>query len=369
MGHMATNGMDPDVVRWGLHLLDGCTHTNSGSPSIITRYDQDFSQTQYVREGFCQPTYVENDEALARAYQEELSQLESTKTSEKSNFENEHLRESVLAQDWISSNGSYNYDCQQHVGNDSCRNTVDEPNNMTETENCVPSERDNNVHEIGVSGSSSEAGEIPVICDDFWHLLEISDESALDGEVGKRLNQMIPIPHIPKTNEKIPSDDEEISDHQRLLDRLQLYDVIERKVEGDGNCQFRSLSDQLYRSQDHHKFVREQIIQQLKYFSELYSGYVPMAYGEYLKKMSKSGEWGDHVTLQAAADWYGVKIFVITSFKDTCYIEILPQMHKSERVIFLSFWAEVHYNPIYPEGELPSSPHTRKKKKWWNIGC
>ncbi|PPR84729.1 hypothetical protein GOBAR_AA35979 [Gossypium barbadense] len=44
-----------------------------------------------------------------------------------------------------------------------------------------------------------------------------------------------------------------------------------------------------------------------------------------------NGEWGDHVTLQAAADLYGVKIFVLTSFKDTCYIEILPHDQKSER--------------------------------------
>jgi len=56
-----------------------------------------------------------------------------------------------------------------------------------------------------------------------------------------------------------------------------------------------------------------------------------MDYREYLKKMSKSGEWGDHVTLQAAADSYGVKVFILTSFKDTCYIEILPVVEKSRR--------------------------------------
>nr|GMD27232.1 OTU domain-containing protein DDB_G0284757-like [Ipomoea batatas] len=114
--------------------------------------------------------------------------------------------------------------------------------------------------------------------------------------------------------------------------------------------QFRALSDQFYRSTDHHKFVRQQIVNQLKSCREIYEGYVPMAYDDYLHKMSKSGEWGDHVTLQAAADLYGVKIFVITSFKDTCYIEIVPNIQKSERVIFLSFWAEVHYNSIHPEG-------------------
>lgn len=32
---------------------------------------------------------------------------------------------------------------------------------------------------------------------------------------------------------------------------------------------------------------------------------------------------------------YGVKIFVITSFKDTCYIEILPNVERSIRGIFM----------------------------------
>ncbi|KAI9156195.1 hypothetical protein LWI28_002050 [Acer negundo] len=82
--------------------------------------------------------------------------------------------------------------------------------------------------------------------------------------------------------------------------------------------------------------------------------------------MSKNGEWGDHVTLQAAADKYGVRIFVITSFKDTCCIEILPNYQKSQRVFCLSFWAEVHYNSIYPEGELPELQNI-KKKKWWML--
>ncbi|KAK7279628.1 hypothetical protein RJT34_24683 [Clitoria ternatea] len=360
---MATHELDPDVVRWGLHLLDVCTLSHRGSPSIVTQYDPDLSQVEYVREGFCQHPYVENDEAVARAYQEELSQLDS-EASRISDFDNEPLRGSVYVQDWpSSSNGDYNY------GNDSCQNSVDESCNNNEMENCGQSERENDVHEIDVFGSSSGSADMHVnTSDNFWHLLEISDESSLDGEVGKRLNQMVPVPHIPKINEKIPSDDEEISDHQRLLDRLKLYELIECKVQGDGNCQFRSLSDQLYRSSDHHKFVREQVVQQLKTYPELYSGYVPMAYSDYLKKMNKSGEWGDHVTLQAAADWYGIKIFVITSFKDTCYIEILPQIQKSRRVIFLSFWAEVHYNSIYPEGELPLTTYTKKKKRWWNFG-
>uniref|UniRef100_A0A2N9EJF5 OTU domain-containing protein n=1 Tax=Fagus sylvatica TaxID=28930 RepID=A0A2N9EJF5_FAGSY len=43
----------------------------------------------------------------------------------------------------------------------------------------------------------------------------------------------------------------------------------------------------------------------------------------------------------------------MTSFKDTCWIEILPKFQKSSKVIFLGFWAEVHYNSIYRQGGNP----------------
>ncbi|KAF3956748.1 hypothetical protein CMV_018158 [Castanea mollissima] len=154
---------------------------------------------------------------------------------------------------------------------------------------------------------------------------------------------------VPKTNAKVPSANDAKSDHQRLQERLKLYNLVENEVKGDGNCQFRALADQLYGDPDLHAFVREQVIEQLKSQLELYQNYVPMSYSDYLEKMSKEGEWGDHVTLQAAADRFGVKIFLITSFKDTCYIEILPHVQKSKRVLMLSFWAETHYNSINPE--------------------
>ncbi|KAH0720902.1 hypothetical protein KY289_006235 [Solanum tuberosum] len=104
----------------------------------------------------------------------------------------------------------------------------------------------------------------------------------------------------------------------------------------------------IYGSCEHHKFVREQVVKQLKFYGELYEGFVPMEeYDEYLKRMSNCG---DNVTV----DSYGVKIFVITSFKDADYIEILPQSdcdHKLNKMIYLSFCAELHYNSMYPQEE------------------
>ncbi|XVF23573.1 hypothetical protein REPUB_Repub13aG0050400 [Reevesia pubescens] len=359
---MMTCDIDPDVVRWGLQDLQVCVFSHSGVGGSVTQYGKDNSQTGYIREGYYEPerANVENDAVIARALQEELSRVAA---AEASGFNNP-TQDSILAQDWFGRQG------RQHSSDHEDDRKIMEDRNQTERHtnevyrgkkdfyDFITSRREQG-GEFGMGDNLSHG-------EDMLHIDIIDESSVLDGEVEKRLNDMVAIPHVPKINGDIPSVDEEISDHQRLLDRLRLYGLVENKVQGDGNCQFRSLSDQLYRSQDHHRFVRQQVVSQLKSNPERYEGYVPMAYGDYLKKMNKNGEWGDHLTLQAAADTYGVKIFVLTSFKDTFYIEILPHYQKSERIIFLSFWAEVHYNSIYPEGELPML-YSKKKKKWWML--
>lgn len=335
---LAMSEPDPDVARWGLHLLDVDQLFSSNYYGDTSHHDVYISHEQYSRDyrNDMDTISIENDEIIAYTLQEELSQMSLAEGTEYSN----------AGDTWQTGSATQDQSVTPWSHYDSHENNLQEKYDVGHSSSCS-------------SPEESHDGE------DLTYNLQITDESDLDGEVGKRLYEMIPVPHVPRTNGDIPSIDEATSDHQRLLDRLQLYNLIECKVEGDGNCQFRALSDQFYRSPEHHKFVRRQIINQLKLHPDMYEGYVPMAYGEYLKKMSKNGEWGDHITLQAASDSYGLKIFVLTSFKDTCSIEILPKVQMSKRVIFLSFWAEVHYNSIYPEGEVPEGEH--KRRKGWSL--
>ncbi|OMO90710.1 Ovarian tumor, otubain [Corchorus capsularis] len=366
---MLTCDIDPDVLRWGLQDLQVCVFTHSGTSGSLIQYERDNSQTGHVGEGYCEAerVNVENDAVIARILQEELSRVAAAESSGYSN----PGQDSIIAQDWFGfPTRQHIYGCgtsqvtvwlndsidlllmlyrfQSCIGHDADRKVSEDPNQTERSTNEVNDGKE--LMSRYEKGGDCGMGDKVVAHEDMLRVDIIDESSVLDGEVEKRLNDMVAIPHVPKINGEIPSVDEEVSDHQRLLDRLQLYGLVENKVQGDGNCQFRSLSDQLYRSQEHHRVVRELVVSQLKSYPGMYEGYVPMGYADYLKKMNKNGEWGDHVTLQAAADSYGVRIFVLTSFKDTCYIEILPHIQKSERIIFLSFWAEVHYNSIYPEG-------------------
>ncbi|XAR59721.1 Ubiquitinyl hydrolase 1 [Bertholletia excelsa] len=302
---MITHEQDPEYVRWSLQLFDSDPYSNYCYCGSISQNNTDYYQDQYFKGGHYDIGFsnLENDAFLAHSLPEELSQLSVAEASGSPDEGAGHLQSLIYSQDWSGQPiGNYSYghpDSNEGVGDSGPCSSCSSP--------------------------GKHSGE------DWSYSIELTDEYALDGEVGKRLNQMVPIPHVPRINGVIPSIDEATLDHQRLLDRLQLYELVEFKVQGDGNCQFRALSDQFYRTPEHHKFVRQQVVNQLESCPEIYEGYVPMAYAEYLEKMSKSGQWGDHVTLQAAADSYGVKIFVITSFKDTCYIEILPNVQRSKR--------------------------------------
>mmetsp|Transcript_26992 Transcript_26992/g.58755 ORF Transcript_26992/g.58755 Transcript_26992/m.58755 type:complete len:184 (-) Transcript_26992:277-828(-) len=131
-----------------------------------------------------------------------------------------------------------------------------------------------------------------------------------------------------------------------LAKLLRSQNLREKEVLGDGNCQFRALADQLYGQEDHHQTVRGLVIQQLEAGAEHYHGFVPGRYSDYLKAMARSGTWGDHVTLQAAADILGVRINVLTDYITDGFIEVIPQQQKSEKILKITFWQEVHYNSV-----------------------
>ncbi|THG18824.1 hypothetical protein TEA_017463 [Camellia sinensis var. sinensis] len=283
---------DLGVLHWGLPILDVCCISTRGSPGSSIYYDQDLSRVEYVNEGYGETKHdeVENDEIIARAFQEELSLLADAKASGCSYAGDKNLQASILTQDWL--------ECGHDLGD---------------------------VDEREESNSCSSTKEKAFSLEDGSYLPEIADESTLDGDVGKRLNQMVPVAFRALSDQIYRTTEHHQFVRQQVVDQLKLhpelyevyvpmaYDDYLKNISKSGEWgdhvtlqaaadAFRALSDQIYRTTEHHQFVRQQVVDQLKLHPELYEVYVPMAYDDYLKNISKSGEWGDHVTLQAAAD-------------------------------------------------------------------
>ena len=142
-------------------------------------------------------------------------------------------------------------------------------------------------------------------------------------------------------------------ERQLLRRRLDGIGLRENEVDGDGNCQFRAIADQLYGSSDRYAEVRANIVEHLRSNSSRYSAFVPDSYDTYIENMGRDETWGDHVTLQAASNVYGLEIRVYTSYDGNWERVIRPTDDGNIRgAIQLSFYAEFHYNSVYPNSEV-----------------
>lgn len=97
-----------------------------------------------------------------------------------------------------------------------------------------------------------------------------------------------------------------------------------KEIVGDGNCFYRSLSFYLFGHQNEHSTIRENVIlymsgggceseaeneERSRRYGRLMHN-TRQSYQDYLRLHSNNGEWADEPIIQAAADLYGINIYV-----------------------------------------------------------
>ncbi|CDJ57788.1 OTU-like cysteine protease domain-containing protein, putative [Eimeria maxima] len=119
---------------------------------------------------------------------------------------------------------------------------------------------------------------------------------------------------------------------------------------GDGNCQFRSCSLNLFGSEGFHGFVRREAVAQMRRQRAVYGVFfeTPQLLECYLRDMSRSGTWGDELSLRAIADAFCCSIHLITSTPSSWYLRYDPENDgrkmQPKRHLFLTYISPIHYN-------------------------
>lgn len=100
---MMTYEQDPDVVRWGLQLFDSNPYSNCSYYGTNMQDDVDYCHGPYFRaENYdTECNNLENDEIIAQALQEELSQLTVVEAPGSPDEEFKHLHVSAFSQNWL----------------------------------------------------------------------------------------------------------------------------------------------------------------------------------------------------------------------------------------------------------------------------
>lgn len=148
---------------------------------------------------------------------------------------------------------------------------------------------------------------------------------------------------------------------ERLARRVEAFGCRTVEVPLDGNCQFSSLAHLVYKKMTYAPVVRKQVTDwlaaheniTLKNGSKL-SDFVLKPWAEYVHALTRDGEWGDHVTLLAAAEAFQTKITIIDSIPDetNCVVTIVPSIDHPEAdpdtlpTLLLAHLSEYHYFPL-----------------------
>ncbi|EFC39296.1 predicted protein [Naegleria gruberi] len=138
----------------------------------------------------------------------------------------------------------------------------------------------------------------------------------------------------------------EDEDFQKMNQQLEPYGLYLKKVTGDGNCQFRSVSDQLYGDQTQYQKIRQGAVEYMITNPDMFSPFVcDEPFEDYCKTMKKDTEWGDNLTLQSISLAFNVNIRVHQLGQPS--FDIVNYNQPESRLIQLSYHMGEHYNSVH----------------------
>ncbi|PFH37901.1 OTU family cysteine protease [Besnoitia besnoiti] len=211
---------------------------------------------------------------------------------------------------------------------------------------------------------------------------------------GSSAKREVLVPQASPPSRRSPADDDEDSSHssgarsdsesegvkpvgavgrmkacQSLLDqRLGFLGFKSVRSEGDGNCQFRSCSWNMFGSEEYHRVVRARAVRHMREHRDEYGVFFGKEeFERYLKNMSRPGTWGDELTVRAIADSFQCTIHIITSTDANWYLRYDPQDGEETlepvRHIFLTYISPIHYNSFTIEDTSASDTESTGAKR------
>ena len=89
--------------------------------------------------------------------------------------------------------------------------------------------------------------------------------------------------------------------YEKFNEKLKLKDLILEDIEGDGNCLFRAIADQLENDEENHRIYRIRAVNYLKKNKKFFEKFIidDTSFEKYCNNMENCGEWGGNLEIQA----------------------------------------------------------------------
>lgn len=126
-----------------------------------------------------------------------------------------------------------------------------------------------------------------------------------------------------------------------------------REQARDGNCLFRSFSDQVYGTPDHHALLRNRCSQYLDLERNYFEQFVAEPFDAFLLRIQREGEWGDDVEIEALSEIFDCSVQIYASHSHT----LMRTFHETcdakwGHPVRLQYEGHSHYNSLAPRSGL-----------------
>jgi len=129
---------------------------------------------------------------------------------------------------------------------------------------------------------------------------------------------------------------------------------VVREQARDGNCLFRSFSDQLYGSPEHHALVRDRCAKYIASERDYFEQFVAEPFDEFLARIQREGEWGDDVEIEALSEIYDCRVEIYYASYSHALMRTFHEAcdAKWPHPIRLQYEGHAHYNSLAPQAGL-----------------
>ena len=149
---------------------------------------------------------------------------------------------------------------------------------------------------------------------------------------------------------------------EKFKKHLETLGYFIREVGGDGNCLFRSVSEQVEGNESNYKEYRERCVNYMKENKDTFAPFIEddEPIDDYIERMSKNSEWGGNLEIYALSMLLEAN-FYIYIYEHPMYI--VKNFEKPKKNIMLTYHDGQHYNSLRKLEEKNNEDKEREEKK------
>ena len=149
---------------------------------------------------------------------------------------------------------------------------------------------------------------------------------------------------------------------EKFKKHLETLGYFIREVGGDGNCLFRSVSEQVEGNESNYKEYRERCVNYMKENKDTFAPFIEddEPIDDYIERMSKNSEWGGNLEIYALSMLLEAN-FYIYIYEHPMYI--VKNFEKPKKNIMLTYHDGQHYNSLRKLEEKNNEDKEKEEKR------